>query len=194
MADSDNSSSLGNRAAGDLRLIRSLMQRSAVIVPMPGWGLFTVGVIGSVTAVLTRDISGIGWLLRWFGAAGSATAVALLTSAVQSRKSGRSVLTGSYSRFWLGLLPAFFAAGILTLLLVRTNQEQWLPGLWLLLYGVGLLAAGSQCIRLISWMGASFLILGAVALFLPWPNLMMGAGFGLTHMVFGLLITRVHHD
>ena len=41
-------------------------------------------------------------------------------------------------------------------------------------------------------MGLTFMTLGAVALFVEprWHDALLGAGFGLTHVIFGLVIAR----
>ena len=46
--------------------------------------------------------------------------------------------------------------------------------------------------RVVPLMGLCFMGLGAVALFGPaaWGNALMAAGFGLLHIVFGLIIAR----
>jgi hypothetical protein len=43
-------------------------------------------------------------------------------------------------------------------------------------------------------MGAAFVAFGAVALPLPWlwANVVLTAGFGLLHIVFGIIIARRH--
>lgn len=196
MQQTDNTSSLGQRAAGDLSLIRMLMQRATLIVPMSGWSLFWIGALGLIAsgASVILDVIGLGWVALWVITAALASALALLTSVVQLRSEGHSILTGSHSRFWLSLIPGFIAAAAISLVLLQAELYTRLPGLWLLLYGVSILAAGAQCIALISRMGWTFLLLGAVALFLPWPNLSMAIGFGLTHMIYGLLIARYNHE
>jgi len=67
-----------------------------------------------------------------------------------------------------------------------------LPGLWLLLYGVGVTTAGAHSIRAVPLMGVGFLVLGVIALLLPMVNgnLMMALGFGLLQIGFGMRIAR----
>jgi len=189
-----NTHSLNERAEGDLRLIRSMMQRSAHIMPLPGWGIFAVGLVGTIAAFITRPLPGMEWIIAWGIAALLALAIALATSSWQLRKTGRSIFIGNHSRFWIALVPGFFSAGMLSFIFFRLGETLLLAGLWLLLYGVAVVAAGNHSIRQVSWMGYSFLVLGSIFLFLPWPNLAMGLGFGGLHLLFGYLIARTSND
>jgi hypothetical protein len=54
--------------------------------------------------------------------------------------------------------------------------------------------AGSYSIRLIPIMGLCFMTLGGIAFLTPpaWGNAMLAAGFGLFHILFGILIVKRH--
>lgn len=185
---------LDERAGIDLRLIRSMMQQAVLVVPMPGWGIFVVGLIGLIASYLTRYLQALAWVAGWGLAAVVAVVLALLISSWHIRATGKSIYVGSYSRFWLSLLPAFLSAAVLTWLFVDINQTAWLPALWLLLYGVAVIAASSHSILLVRWMGIGFLLLGIFSVFVPTGNIAMAIGFGGLHLLFGLLITRAKLD
>jgi hypothetical protein len=62
----------------------------------------------------------------------------------------------------------------------------------MLLFGAGVVAAGSNSVRIVPVMGASFMLLGTVAFLLPagWDDALMAIGFGGLHLLFGTLIAR----
>jgi hypothetical protein len=74
-----------------------------------------------------------------------------------------------------------------------------IPGMWLLLYGCAVLSASTVTnagiARLICTMGALFAALGSLAFALPaaLQTAMLGLGFGVLHIVFGILIGRSTH-
>ena len=161
---------------------------------MPGWGMFAIGLIGTITALITQSLQDLEWIFAWLLAAIIALIVAILTSRWQIRKTGRSIFIGSHRRFWLSLAPAFFTAVLLTVVYVRIDQQQLLAGTWLLLYGVAVVSAGNHSVKQVTGMGWGFFLLGAVFVFLPLPNLAMGLGFGGLHLLFGTLIARTSFD
>ena len=185
---------LDERAGIDLKLIRTMMEQAVQVVPVPGWGIFAVGVIGVLASYFTRNMQGINWVFGWTGSAVAAVVLALFISSWHIRSTGKSIYVGGVTRFWLNLLPGFVSASVLTWLFIQINQIIYLPALWLLLYGVSVTAAASHSIPLVRWMGIGFLILGAVSVLVPSGNLAMGLGFGGLHLIFGFLITRESHD
>ena len=89
------------------------------------------------------------------------------------------------------IVPVQLVAIVLPLALYRAGDVGHLAGLWLLLYGVGVLSCRPYVDRWVGWFGWSFLILGSIhLLFLPGhPNEFMTFGFGLTHLVYGVRMT-----
>jgi hypothetical protein len=84
-------------------------------------------------------------------------------------------------------------AALLTVPLFRANLGSELPGMWMLLYGVGVIAGGAFSVSVVPVMGVCFMAAGAAALFLPtFGNWVMAAGFGGLHILFGILIARRH--
>jgi hypothetical protein len=83
------------------------------------------------------------------------------------------------------------AGAVLTLVLFRTGAMGFLPGVWLLLYGTSVVSGGAASVRIVPLMGACFMAAGAVALLAPpsWGNLLLAAGFGGLHILFGIVIT-----
>jgi hypothetical protein len=67
-----------------------------------------------------------------------------------------------------------------------------LPGVWLLLYGTGVVTAGAFSVRIVPVMGLCFMAMGTVTLLSPlaWGNYLMALGFGGLHIIFGIIIAR----
>jgi hypothetical protein len=79
---------------------------------------------------------------------------------------------------------------VLTQVLFRVGLPGLLPGVWLLLYGTAVVSGGAASVRVVPAMGACFMAAGALALYLPAASgdVLLAAGFGGLHIVFGALI------
>jgi hypothetical protein len=86
------------------------------------------------------------------------------------------------------IIPVQVAAIVVPLALYHAGDAQHLAGLWLLLYGIGVLSCRPYVDSWIGWFGWSFIVLGSVhLLWLPQhQNEFMTFGFGLTHLVYGV--------
>lgn len=186
---------LGDRAVDDLRFIRRTMERGPAFTGVPGWGGVGMGVLGlAAAATASTRATPEGWLVVWLATAAIAIAIALFAMRRKARVAGLSLASGSGRKFLLGFFPPALAGAILTLALVRGGTLQPIPGSWLLLYGVAVVAAGTFSVRVVPVMGACFMALGTVALLAPvsWGDPLLAAGFGLLHIGFGLHIARNH--
>jgi hypothetical protein len=108
----------------------------------------------------------------------------------KARATGVSLASAPARLFALSFLPSVLAAIPLTIVLFNAGQESVLPGMWMLLYGTGVVAGGAFSVRVVPILGACFLVLGTVALFTPaaYGNWLLIAGFGGLHIIFGGLI------
>ena len=101
-----------------------------------------------------------------------------------------AIFTGAGGKFMLNLCIPILAAIPLTVVLYQNGLAAPLPGLWMLLYGVGVVTGGVFSVRVIQMMGYCFIGLGVAALFAPasWGNVFLAVGFGGTHILFGCVI------
>lgn len=186
---------LGDRAVDDLRFIRRTMERGPAFTAVPGWGGVGMGATALVAAVVgsTRSTPE-GWLGVWLLAAGVAVGMGSWAMARKARRAGFPLFSGSGRKFMLGFLPPALAGAILTFALYRSGATGLIPGAWLLLYGVAVVAAGTFSVRVVPVMGACFMALGAATLVAPaaWGDAFLGAGFGGLHVLFGFHIARKH--
>ncbi len=184
---------LHDRALDDLRFIRSTMERAAAFTALPGWGGVTMGATALVAAPIAAVQPSVErWLAVWILEALVAAAIGLWTMNRKARSVRMSLLWGPGWRFLLGLCPPLIAGVALTAALWLGGLAAAVPGAWLLLYGVAIMAGGAFSVRIVPVMGAAFMLLGSVALFAPagWSDVLLALGFGGLHVVFGLVIAR----
>jgi hypothetical protein len=184
---------LHERAMDNLRFIRQTMERAGSFTAVSGWGQVVIGVTGILASWLaSRQGSAINWLATWVVAAVVAMGIGVVTTAMKARAIGEPIRSGPGRKFVLSLAPPLIAGAVLTLVLFRAGMTGLLPGLWLLLYGAGIVAAGINSVRVVPVMGFASMALGAAALLVPagWGDAFMAAGFGGMHVVFGTVIAR----
>lgn len=183
------------RAMDNLRFIRETMERAGSFTAISGWGLVAIGVVAlaaSGVALLARTPP--QWMVVWIGAALLAVPLGVLSTVRKARRARVTLLSGPGRKFALSLVPPLAAGAVLTAALFESGMERLLPGTWLLLFGVGIVAGGAFSVRAVPVMGIAFMAMGVLALFTPaaWGDVWMGAGFGGLHLIFGVFIARRH--
>jgi hypothetical protein len=189
---SANTVQLDSHAAATLRYIRASME-SAASLPVPGSTGIACGIVG-VLAAVASSLPALRphWLLIWLLAAVLAAGVGGALLLRQPSLSSLTIGGAPIRRFVIGLSPSLFAGAVMTWVLWANAGPRLIPGTWLLLYGCGLIAASAATTRAIGILGGSFVAMGSLALLLPQnvQILMLGAGFGGVHIVFGYLMGR----
>ena len=182
---------LHEHAMDNLRYIRRTLERAGEFTAVPGLGGMLMGSTALVAAWIAGPrTSAPRWLVVWLVEAVVALLIGIAAAALKSRSVRIPLLSGPGRKFVAGFAPAMLTGAVLTLVLFRQGVPGVLPGIWLLLYGTGVVSGGAASVRVVPAMGAFFMLAGAVALFLPATSgdLLLAAGFGGLHIVFGTII------
>ena len=178
----------------NLSFIRDTMERATSFTAVPGWGGVAMGATALAAAGLAAmQSTRAAWLQVWLAEAALAAVIGAFAMARKARRAEGSMLSRPARRFLLSYAPPIAVGALLTLVLYRGGLGRALPGMWLLLYGTGVVTGGAFSVRVVPLMGLCFMLTGAAALALPaWGDAWMALGFGLQHIVFGYIIARRH--
>lgn len=183
-----------DEAAESLEAIRSVLDRTTRYTHVSWLGVALVGAVGLCG-------SGGGWMCNlsptlnpglflclWGGALLAALALGLWATARKARRAREPVLGRKLLLVSAGLFPPIVVAGVLTALLANTGALDLAPGVWMALYGLGILAVA----HLLDWefqlTGWSFIVASAGSFFLlrSSPHASMLVSFGGIHLVLGV--------
>jgi hypothetical protein len=181
---------LHSHAMDNLRYIRQTMEQAGSFTAVPGKGGILMGLCAVAASRLSAGRQGdTRWLVVWTSAALVAVIIGIVAAGIKSRKCRMPLFSGPGRKFVAGFAPAIAAGALLTAVFFRAGQTDFLPGIWLLLYGAGIVSGGYNSVRVVPLMGACFMAAGAAALLLPtWNAILMPAGFGGFHILFGMII------
>ncbi len=185
---------LHERAMDNLSFIRDTMERATAFTAVPGWGAVGMGATALVAAVVAgRQADVPRWFGIWMAEAAIAAVIGAATAIRKSRSARTPVLSRPARRFLLSYVPPIAVGALLTAVLYRGGLWRALPGMWLLLYGTGVVTGGAFSVRVVPLMGLCFMLAGAAALLTPaWGTEWMAVGFGVLHVLFGFIIARRH--
>jgi hypothetical protein len=146
-----------------------------------------------------------GYLLLWVGAAGISVAATALEMAIRCRRSASATAA---RLTWLAVeqfLPSLLAGAVVTCVLALSSPEAaWmLPGLWGILFSLGIFASNRLLPREVVWVALHYLVCGAASLvwgqgtraYSPWiMAVTFGGGQLLAALVLYLKLEREHGD
>lgn len=191
--EQDEPVNIGDRAIDNVKFIREMMERSASFTAVPGYG----GILMGITAVVAAYIANTQVYLRdslmtWLIEAFLAFAIGFLAMWQKSKIAGQSLFSTPARKFAYGFIPPLVVGVVIVLGLWRYEYYYVMAPVCMLCYGAAVACGGAFSARVVPVMGWCFIVLGAIAFLLPtnFGNLMMGASFGLLHIIFGAIIAR----
>jgi hypothetical protein len=190
--ETDHPPALHERAMDNLRYIRETMERASAFTGISGWGQVAIGATAILAAFIAAQQSSFkGWLAVWIAEALVSLLIAGWSMDRKARAAQLPLLSGPGRKVAFSLSPPILAGGLLSIFLYQAGLVDLIPGVWLLLYGTGVVTGGMFSVPIVPLMGMCFMGLGAAALFAPaFANWLMAAGFGGLHIIFGVIIAR----
>lgn len=189
----DQPVNLGDRAIDNLQFIRETMERSTHFTAVAGYGGMLMGVTAVAAAFIANgQIYFVDALTVWLIEAMLAFSIGLLAMWQKSKIGGQSLLSAPAKKFAMSFAPPLIVGVVTVLGVWRYGDYFEMPAICMLCYGAAVVCGGAFSVRIIPIMGWCFILLGAVTFALPsnYGNLMMGASFGLLHIIFGAIIAR----
>ena len=177
----------------NLSFIRGAIERAGSFTAVSGRGQTLVGVTALAAAwIAAGQPTSERWVLVWVAEASLALLVSAWAIARKAHAADLPLFTGASRKFALSFGLPILIGALLTPPVLRSGAAGLIPGLWLVLYGTGIMTGGLFSVRVVPIMGLCFILLGAAALFGPetWGNPLMAAGFGGVHIFFGVVIAR----
>jgi hypothetical protein len=184
---------LHDRAMDNLRYIRETMELATAFTGISGWGEIAIGVTALLASVIAAQQATFNaWLAVWIAEGLISLLIAGWSMDRKTRTIKMPLGSGPGRKAVFSLTPPMIAGGLLTIVLVQAGLTNAIPGVWLLLYGTGVITGGMYSVKVVPIMGICLMVLGALALFSPpaFANWFMAAGFGGLHVVFGAIIVR----
>lgn len=184
---------LHSRAIDNLRFIRETMENAVAFTAVPGWGGCIMGLTALAAAwVAAGQRTAHAWLDTWLVEGAVAIAIGAAAMRRKAQAANLPLFSAPARKFLLSFVPPIVVGALLTAALFRAGLVAVIPGMWLLLYGAGVVTGGAFSVPVVPLMGICFMAEGAAALFAPaaWGDALLAAGFGGLHLVFGAVIAK----
>src|SRR3954452_14903447 len=147
-ARADEPPALHERAMDNLRYIRETMERATAFTGISGWGQVAIGITALVARyVAANQASSKLWLAAWLVEGLISLLIAGWSMDRKARAVQMPLVSGPGRKAVFSLSPPLIAGGFLTIVLVRAGLTNAIPGVWLLLYGTGVITGGMFSVR-----------------------------------------------
>src|SRR3989442_7176861 len=178
---------LHDRAMDNLRYIRETMERASAFTAVPGWGQVAIGLSAIAASYLAAHQSTArAWLGTWLAEAIISLLIAGWLMDRKARALGAPLLSSPGRKVAFSLSPPMVVGALLTVVLFRAGLTGAIPGMWLLLYGTGVVTGGMYSVSIVPVMGICFMAMGAAGNFAPaaWGHSVISVGLVGLHIGF----------
>lgn len=197
----------------ELREIRQLMERSSRFLSLSGLAGVIIGIFAIAGVVAAYSYLGISpfergyyvqatemdgspnasFICFFFADALTVLGLSLLAGALMARSKARKLNQAFWDatakRMLINMLLPLVAGGLFCLILLYHGRFEFIPSATLLFYGLALVNASKYTIDDIRYLGMVIVAAGlGAAWFLDYGLLFWAFGFGLLHMVYGMVI------
>jgi hypothetical protein len=202
--------SIRAEAEENLRIIRSLMEKATVYRAISAPGALVAGLGAILVAVggalasrgeETIEIPTFHFLVPWLGLLVVVTVVNLVLLRRDATRRGEPFVSPGMRLALRAMLPGLLGGGLIAWPLGRSAPDL-LAALWILFYGIRLLAASHFAPKSICWLGRAFfassalVFVGASPLMsvfnpansLSHAHILMGATFGIFHLIYAACV------
>jgi len=192
----------------ELADIKSMMEQSTRFLSLSGLSGILIGTYALISSAIAyywiyfpdypigeslSEVYGNGNLTPLMylglGVLGISIATSWWLSRQKSKRNSHQLWTAASRRFLQALFVPVLAGGLFCIALIHQGMlTQAFPAM-LLFYGAGLLHASSFTLDNLKFLGYGQIILGVLNAFLPdWGLLLWALGFGVFHLLYGLLV------
>ncbi len=192
------------QAEENLRVIRSLMEKATIYRAISAPAALLGGTLAVAVAAAAWWLGGraaptgeLPFVAPWLVVLAVTSAVNLWLLRRNAHRRGEPFASPGMRLALRAMLPALLAGGLCTTISAHCGWPL-IASLWVLFYGVSLLAASHFAPRSLCWLGRVFFLAGSILLVLlafradaPPPiypavmaHLIMGATFGIFHLVY----------
>lgn len=194
----------------DLSHIRSMMERSSRFISLSGLSGVVAGVVAllgagyayyamerekmsylngdrlTYTPALVRELVLTGLIILVIAVFSGS-----IFTANKSKKKGLKIWDATTKRLLVTFAIPLTVGGIFCAALIYHHLEVWIAPTTLIFYGLGLVSAERYTLPDIKYLGYCEIILGLFSLFfLGWGLVFWSIGFGVLHIVYGLIMHK----
>lgn len=182
----------------DIKLIRQMMERSSKFLSLSGLSGIFAGICAIIGAsvvqfyILPKQATPNQLKLQLISVALIILVIAftgtIFFSYRKAKKTQQTLWNKITKRILLHLFIPLIAGGLFSIILIPQNPEL-IPAVTLIFYGMALVNAGKFTFGEILYLGIIMVVLGLFAgVFTNFALYIWALGFGLTHIIYGLLM------